>query len=150
LLLLGGGPLETAYRKIAVEEKIVDQIVWHGRLPFAEFMGQISTGNVALYPSRTASDGDSEGGAPVTLIEAQWLGVPSIVSDHDDLPFVAASDGSIVLAASNQTQWAEALEALYRDRSKLERMGMASHDFVHSRHSPQANAQAREHIYDVV
>ena len=49
--------------------------------------------SVAVFPSRPAPDGDTEGGAPVTLIETQWLGVPALVSEHDDLPFVTAPAG---------------------------------------------------------
>lgn len=73
ILVIGGGPLEAEYRQIVAEERLGAQVKWAGRLPFSEFMGWVSTAHLTLHPSRTASDGDSEGGAPVTLIEAQWL-----------------------------------------------------------------------------
>jgi colanic acid/amylovoran biosynthesis glycosyltransferase len=111
-------------------------------------MSRVATAHVGLFPSRTAVNGDSEGGAPVTLIESQWLGVPSIVSDHDDLSFVTAPDGGLVLPALDVVQWAEALSSLYHDSTKLERMSHAARDFAKTHHSPQANAQARERIYD--
>ena len=46
-----------------------------------------------VQPSITAADGDSEGGAPVALLDAQAHGLPVIVSDDCDLPFVTAALG---------------------------------------------------------
>jgi len=148
LLVIGGGELEGDYRRLVAESGIEAQVSWAGRLPFADFMSQVATAHVGLFPSRTATNGDSEGGAPVTLIESQWLGVPSIVSDHDDLSFVTAPGGGIVLPASDVAQWAEALSSLYHDSTQLEHMSHAAHEFAKAYHSPQANAQARERIYD--
>jgi colanic acid/amylovoran biosynthesis glycosyltransferase len=132
------------------EERIGAQVDWGGRLPFDRFMAAVSSAHVGLYPSRAAPNGDSEGGAPVTLIEAQWAGVPSVVSDHDDLPFVAAPDGAIVLATQAVGDWADALRMLYDDPGRLARMSRAAEAFVANRHSPSANARAREEVYDRV
>jgi colanic acid/amylovoran biosynthesis glycosyltransferase len=147
LLVIGGGPLEDSYRAVANAEGIGDRVIWGGRQPFDEFMRQIATARVGLYPSRTATDGDSEGGAPVTLIEAQWLGVPSIVSNHDDLPFVTAPRGGLVLSPTNLDHWADALRSLYEDPSGLERFSEEAKRFARTHHSPAANAAAREQIY---
>ena len=150
LLVLGGGPLERSLKELAVAEGIQDQVTWGGRLPFHEFMGAVSTAHVGLYPSRTAADGDSEGGAPVTLIEAQWLGVPSLVSDHDDLPFVAAEDGSIVLPARETRGWAEALETLFEDRSRLAGMATRAEEFARTHNAPARNLAEREAVYSAI
>jgi colanic acid/amylovoran biosynthesis glycosyltransferase len=147
LVMAGGGELESEYRSLARDESIAEQVVWRGALPFAEFMSQIGGASVALFPSRSAPNGDSEGGAPVTLIEAQWLGVPALVSHHDDLPFVAAPDGSIRLEAGDVDAWAEALRTLYESPRLLESMGDAGAAFARANHSPEGNARAREAIY---
>lgn len=150
LLLIGGGELEPWYRRLVAEEGVADQVVWAGRLPFKEFMAAVSRAHVCLFPSRTATNGDSEGGAPVTLIETQWLGVPAIVSDHDDLPFVAASKASLVLPPTAVDDWADALRSYYEAPGRLEAMGQTASEFVMSRHSPEKNAQERESLYDEV
>lgn len=147
LLLMGGGELEGELRRLVEAEGITGRVEFAGRLPFPEFMGRLSTAHLALHPSRTARDGDSEGGAPVTLIEGEWLGVPALVSDHDDLPFVAAPDGSVTLPPTDVDAWAEALRALASDPPRLERMGAAAEEFARAHHSPEANAGAREEIY---
>ena len=150
LLMVGGGELEADYRRLARDEGIADQVTWLGSLPFVEFMSQIAGASVAVFPSRPAPDGDTEGGAPVTLIETQWLGVPALVSDHDDLPFVAAPGGPRVLPRSDVDAWAEALRALYESPGLLVEMGAAEAAFARANHSPEANATARETLYRAV
>lgn len=44
--------------------------------------------HVFLSPSVTASDGDTEGGAPVTLIEMAATGMPVVSTTHCDIPEV--------------------------------------------------------------
>jgi colanic acid/amylovoran biosynthesis glycosyltransferase len=147
LLVIGGGRREAELRLLARDEGIADQTDWTGFLPHDRFASAISEVTVGLYPSRRAADGDSEGGAPVTLIEAQWLGVPAIVSDHDDLPFVAAPDASIVLPALDVDRWAEALQELYEHPDRAAAMGSAAQRFVRDHHSPATNVNRREAIY---
>lgn len=147
LLLVGGGALADEYRKLAHESAISDQLTLLDSLPFAEFMAQVAGASVVLFPSRRALDGDTEGGAPVTLIEAQWLGVPALVSDHDDLPFVVASHGATVLPPTAVDAWAGALRNLYENPTLLDAMGEAGAAFARANHSPEGNARAREAIY---
>lgn len=147
LLIIGSGPLENHYREIARTTGVADRITWTGSLDFSTYMATIGTAHVALYPSRTASDGDSEGGAPVTLIEAQWLGVPSVVSRHDDLEFVSGP-GAISLDARAVDEWSDALDFLAKNPGKLQEMSTLARAFVRERHSPLANVKRREEIYD--
>lgn len=150
LQIIGTGKLEPMYRSVAVEEQVESQIDWLGALPFSEFARHVASSSVALFPSRSARDGDSEGGAPVTLIDAQWLGVPAIVSDHDDLPFVAAASGSVVVPSTAVDDWAEAMLSFYQAPEKLKTMSAAAEAFARAHHSPEANVIARENVYDHV
>lgn len=147
LLLVGSGELDKDYRELVHRLRIESKVTFTGSLHFVEFMETIGTAHIAVYPSRVALDGDSEGGAPVTLVESQWLGVPSIVSTHDDLPFVAAPDGSIVLEEQAPSVWAEALEAVYADPTRRASMATHARRFAHDYHSPEANARERESLY---
>lgn len=147
LIVLGGGPKEGELRRQAEQLDITSQVEWMGSQPFGRFMAEISRADLALFPSRTARSGDSEGGAPVTLIEAQWLGIPAIVSDHDDLPFVTSREGSMVLPAEDRERWAVEIRSIASDRAALERMSIAARRFAQSNHSVSANLDARERLY---
>ena len=67
---------------------IGDKIEFLGYLSYDEYLEHLMTSHIMLHPSITASDGDSEGGAPVTLIEASASGLPVISSWHCDIPEV--------------------------------------------------------------
>jgi colanic acid/amylovoran biosynthesis glycosyltransferase len=150
LLLVGGGELEGDLRRAVAEERITEKVSWAGRLPFERFMAEVGSAHLGMYPSRVGPHGESEGGAPVTLIESQWLGVPSLVSDHDDLPFAAAPGGSVVLPPDDVDAWAEALAELHEDRARLRSMGQAAAAYARERNSPAANVRDREAVYESV
>ena len=61
--------------------------------PLAELGELFARADYFVQPSVTAEDGDSEGGAPIALLDAQAHGLPVIVSDHCDLPYVSAELG---------------------------------------------------------
>jgi colanic acid/amylovoran biosynthesis glycosyltransferase len=54
--------------------------------------------DIFLSPSVTAADGDTEGGAPVTIIEAAASGMPVVSTSHCDIPFVLSERNSPYLA----------------------------------------------------
>src|SRR5690606_39794503 len=59
-----------------------------GYQPWRALMDAAYRHHVFLSPSITASDGDTEGGAPVGLIEMAATGMPVISSRHADIPEV--------------------------------------------------------------
>jgi len=150
LILIGGGELENRYRELIARYRIQDKVSIRGRSSFREYLQTLARAHVAVYPSRTAQNGDSEGGAPVTLIEGQWLGVPAIVSEHDDLPFVAAPEGTLIVPGHDIAGWAEAMLSLYDARPALNTMEQAARTFARTYHAPLENAEARDRIYNEV
>ena len=52
-----------------------------------------------LQPSVTASHGDTEGGAPVSIIEMLATGMPVIATTHCDIPEVVGTAYSHLLAS---------------------------------------------------
>lgn len=68
--------------------------------------------HVFLSPSITASDGDTEGGAPITLIEMAATGMPVLSTRHADIPEVVVDgetgflvDEKDTEALANRLQW---------------------------------------------
>lgn len=59
-----------------------------GYQPHTIFFEEAARHDVFLSPSVTAADGDTEGGAPVSLIEMAAAGIPVIATTHCDIPEV--------------------------------------------------------------
>jgi colanic acid/amylovoran biosynthesis glycosyltransferase len=101
-----------------------------GFQPHARLLDEASRHHIFLSPSVTAADGDTEGGAPVTIIEMAASGVPIVSTRHCDIPSVV-QDGRTGLLADerdikgltaqicrlieNPAQWGPMLLAARRD-----------------------------------
>jgi colanic acid/amylovoran biosynthesis glycosyltransferase len=59
-----------------------------GLQPYNVTLRALYDHHIFLSPSITGSDGDTEGGAPVTIIEAAASGMPVISTRHCDIPNV--------------------------------------------------------------
>lgn len=59
-----------------------------GYQPYKNLFDEAYKHHIFISPSVTASDGDTEGGAPVTLIDLAATGMPIISTTHCDIPNV--------------------------------------------------------------
>jgi colanic acid/amylovoran biosynthesis glycosyltransferase len=59
-----------------------------GYQPYSAFFDEAYQHHVFISPSVTASDGDTEGGAPISLIEMMATGMPVVSTLHCDIPEV--------------------------------------------------------------
>src|SRR5699024_6051679 len=76
-----------------VEENYLDTVVkFKGLIPLKELQKEYYRHELFLAPSVEAQNGDNEGGAPVTIIEAGATGMPIIGSRHCDIPEVVKED----------------------------------------------------------
>lgn len=69
-----------------------------GYQPFSIMLEEAYNHHVFLSPSVTASDGDSEGGAPVSIIEMAASGMPVVSTKHCDIPEVIQNGKTGLLA----------------------------------------------------
>ena len=65
-----------------------DRITMLGYQPATRLMSEARVHHVFLSPSVTASNGDTEGGAPVSIIEMAASGMPIVSTTHCDIPEV--------------------------------------------------------------
>jgi colanic acid/amylovoran biosynthesis glycosyltransferase len=68
--------------------KLADRVTFKGFLPHYEVMKLAYNHHIFLSPSKHASDGDCEGGAPVTIIEMAATGITVVSTTHCDIPEV--------------------------------------------------------------
>ena len=87
--------------------KILDAVRAHGLEPVVRFLGfqphdvlvaEAYRHHVFLSPSVTAADGDTEGGAPVSLIDMAASGMPVVSTRHCDIPEVVIDGVNAALA----------------------------------------------------
>ena len=88
IVMIGSGPMEDTYRSIITTHALQEVVSFEGVKRLSECMNYMMEADVLVHPSVTAENGDSEGGAPTILIEAQLMGIPVISSSHADIPFV--------------------------------------------------------------
>ncbi|MFY0599378.1 MAG: glycosyltransferase [Cyclobacteriaceae bacterium] len=86
--IIGFGGLGEKYRGIIDQYELNSFVVFLGKQSHEEVLQALGTHDFFIHPSLTAQNGDSEGGAPTIIIEAQAAGIPVIASNHADIPFV--------------------------------------------------------------
>jgi colanic acid/amylovoran biosynthesis glycosyltransferase len=88
LWLIGDGELRPSLEGLAHELDVSGHVRFLGMVPAPRVRELLRQATVAIQPSRTASDGDTEGGAPTVLLELQASGIPVVSTRHADIPFV--------------------------------------------------------------
>jgi colanic acid/amylovoran biosynthesis glycosyltransferase len=93
ITIIGDAGSDNASQK---EKRLILEAVQHygltptfmGYQPHSVFLEQAYRHHLFISPSVTASDGDTEGGAPVSIIEAAATGMPVVATRHCDIPEV--------------------------------------------------------------
>jgi colanic acid/amylovoran biosynthesis glycosyltransferase len=90
LRILGDGPERARVERAIARHDLGARVALEGYVDYARHLAALDAAQVFLAASRTAPDGDTEGGAPVALIEAQAAGLPIVSTQHADIPEVVA------------------------------------------------------------
>ncbi len=102
-----------------------------GFQPHARFFEEAHRHHVFLAPSVTASDGDTEGGAPVAIIEALATGMPVVSTTHCDIPEVVVDGECGLLAPERDVEaLADRLRRVLALRDAWAAMGRAGRERV--------------------
>jgi colanic acid/amylovoran biosynthesis glycosyltransferase len=111
---VGDGPERALIERLVLEHGLGAQVTLKGMLPHAETLAEVGRMGALVVPSLTARDGDSEGGAPTMIAEAQIMGTPMIASDHADIPF-SLTDHSYMFKEGDGRSLLEAVELYLED-----------------------------------
>lgn len=101
LTIVGGGGGEQAARALVSQLGLDGRVDFTGMKPHAEVIARLAVAAAFIHPSVTASDGDSEGGAPTILLEAQAIGTPIVTTTHADIPYVVPAGPGVWLCAEH-------------------------------------------------
>jgi len=97
MTIVGEGPDDEEARALTVQLHLSALVDFVGAKPHGDLIQRLAAAAVLIHPSRTAIDGDSEGGAPTILLEAQAVGTPIVTTRHADIPHVAPEGPGIFL-----------------------------------------------------
>ncbi len=122
-----------------------------GYQPHHVFVEELIKAHIYLQPSVTAQNGDSEGGAPTTLLEAQASGVPVLSTYHADIPEVVVNGKSGFLVPERDSNaLAERLEYLIDHPEEWSTMGREGRKHVEMNYNICKEADNLENIYDAL
>jgi colanic acid/amylovoran biosynthesis glycosyltransferase len=112
------------------------------------FIDELYRNHIFLSPSVVAVDGDTEGGAPVSIIEASASGMPILSTTHCDIPEVVIDGVSGCLVPErNSTALAEKLDFLVQNSEKWEEMGACGRKHIEKNYDVRHQGVLLEEIY---
>jgi colanic acid/amylovoran biosynthesis glycosyltransferase len=102
--------------------------------------------HVLISPSITADDGDTEGGAPVTILEAAASGMPVISTRHCDIPNVLGRPNVELLADENDvTGLVKSIKRLLD--MQWHGLVVQNRRFIEKHHHPYTLSSQLENLY---
>ncbi len=124
LRILGDGPERPRVVAAIRRHHLEARTILEGYVSYRRHLDALGAAQIFLAPSRTAPDGDSEGGAPVALIEAQASGLPAVTTRHADIPEVVQQGAGGLLSDENDARaLAENLRGLLTHPEQWPAMG---------------------------
>lgn len=148
LRVIGDGPLREELESFVKSHGLEKYVVFLGRQPHSEFYRLLGEAHVYLAPSVTAANGDTEGGAPTTLLEAQASGMPVIASRHADIPEVMVDGKSGLLSdEADDAGLAENMHFMMTHPEAWPAFGRAGLDHMRAQHDIKRAILRLEDIY---
>lgn len=148
LVLIGDGPLRPEVETRIARLDLDSSVRLTGLVSHDEYRRIAASAHLCVQPSRTAADGDSEGGAPVVLLEMQAMGVPIVATAHADIPFVVPHPDDLV-PENDVEALADAIVRVANESDEdRRRSAVEARDFIVRRHDASVSSQAVERTYD--
>ena len=133
---------------LANELGVSDKVIFLGFLPYKNYIEELGKADIFIHPSIVASDGDSEGGAPTVLLEAQASGLPILSTYHADIPnVVLPGDSAILCPERNDEILAGNILYLLNKQELWSKMGLAGRRFIEAYHDIDNEVKILEEKY---
>lgn len=134
---------------IANEMGVREQITFTGYLDYDEYLAEIHNCSILLAPSKRAESGDSEGGAPTVLLEAQASGKPVVATTHADIPYIVADgETGLLVQPGSISQLTNALQKLADRPDDMIKFGQTGVKRMKNRHDVHVLVPELESKYE--
>jgi len=151
LRIVGDGPLRKKIENLIKELNLTNCVMLLGDLDYPRYLEELEKSQILLAPSITATNGDTEGGAPVVLTEAQASGLPIVSTYHADIPEVVIDKNSGLLCKEKDIQGLmRNLIYLLENQNMWPKMGEIGRKHVGKNYNLKLQIQKLENIYDLL
>ncbi|HHT9136016.1 MAG TPA: glycosyltransferase [Candidatus Wunengus sp. YC60] len=149
--IIGDGILRDNIGAFIHENNLSPYVCLLGYQTHRVFLEELEKAHIYIQPSATAQNGDSEGGAPTTLLEAQASGVPVLSTYHADIPEVVVNGKSGFLVPERDADaLAERLGYLIDHPEEWPTMGREGRRHVEMNYNIHKEVEKLENIYDTL
>jgi len=115
------------------------------------FLRELYKHHIFLHPSIHASDGDTEGGAPVSIIEASASGMPILSTMHCDIPEgVKNGESGYLVPERDIGALTERLEFLVYNPEIWAKMGKLGRGHIEKNYDTKKQVKKLEEIYSKI
>ena len=146
--IIGAGPLEESLQSLATSLGFKGETSWLGVQTHKRVIQELQSCDALIQPSVTARNGDSEGGAPTIILEAQACGVPVISTTHADIPYITSPNESALLSSERDIEGlANNISHLFASSQVWSGMGEKGREHVEKFHDVGKEVVALENLY---
>lgn len=147
----GEGPYRNRVEKILRDNNCIDKAVFHGNVSVEKYRKLLVNSDIVLTPSCTASDGDTEGGAPVVCIEAQAAAKPVAGTTHCDIPNVVIDGETGLLCPEHDIDsLADNLKCLLGNEELRKKMGTRGQKNAQENHDIKTQSKMIYEVYQSI
>lgn len=133
--IIGDGELRGEIEDFVKDHGMAGYVRLPGFLNYDAYLKEVEEADIFIHPSVTASDGDSEGGAPTTILEAQAMGLPVLSTTHADIPNIVAPGKSALLSEERDIDGlSRNIIELLENQDRWPQMGKEGRRFVEAHH----------------
>ena len=148
LRIIGDGPMHREIEERIGRPDLAGRVELLGYQPYPIYREELARAHFLLAPSVTATDGDTEGGAPVCLLEAQASGLPVVATTHADIPEVTRPGESALLAPERDAAaLAERMRELLEHPERWPQMGRAGRRHIEAEFNIRTQVGRMNGIY---
>jgi len=111
-------------------------------------INEMDRSDIFISPSVRAKNGDSEGGAPTTILEAQACGLPVLSTYHADIPNIVIPGKSALLAPERDVETlSNNLMTLLTEQERWKEMSKTGKNFIKAYHDVHKEVKHLENFY---
>lgn len=149
LRVIGDGPLRDEIEQQVRACGLEPRVHFLGVRDYNGFLEELAACDILIAPSVRAADGETEGGAPTVIIEAQAAGKPVLTTWHCDIPeIVRPGKSAIVVPERAPEELGRALLEMLRNPQRWAEMGSVGRRHVEAEHDIRGQMTKLEALYD--